>query len=283
MSDHDRGPYTPPSEPPLAFDPRRPVRGAGPAPVALIVSAVVLVGLVGGVVYVYRDGFRHGAQPPAPVGAPLGDIKAPAPADANDAAPGLVIETVDASNDAAAVNATLATPPEEPQPRTPVVAIVPAAPAAPPPALPVSAPPPKVAPGKPTPEQLALAKPPKAPASVGAMADAATADRKPVKVLAKPAAAHPAEKAPPADKAPPAGANWVQIGAFTSTAQAEKGWTDIAKLEPAAMAGKGKKLETISKGGTEYYRTYVTGFDSHAAAQNFCAKLAAAKKPCIVK
>ena len=40
MSDHDRGPYTPPSEPPLAFDPRRPVRGAGPVPVTLIVSAL---------------------------------------------------------------------------------------------------------------------------------------------------------------------------------------------------------------------------------------------------
>jgi hypothetical protein len=277
MSDHDRGPYTPPSEPPLAFDPRRPVRGAGPAPVALIVSAVVLVGLVGGVVYVYRDGFRHGNQPPAPVGAPLGDIKAPAPADANDAAPGLVIEKVDASNDAAAVNATLAPPPEEPQPRTPVIV-----PAAPPPALPVTTPP-AVAPARPAPQQVALAKPPKTPASVGAMADAATADRKPVKVLSKPAVAHPAEKAPPADKTAPAGANWVQIGAFTSTAQAEKGWTDIAKLEPAAMAGKGKKLETITKGGAEYYRTYVTGFDSHAAAEKFCAKLAAAKKPCIVK
>jgi hypothetical protein len=271
MSDHDRGPYTPPSEPPLAFDPRRPVRGAGPVPVTLIVSALVLVGLVGGVAYVYRDGFRHGAQPPAPVGAPLGDIRAPAPADAsgNDATPGLVIEKVDASNDAAAVNATLAPPPEQPQPRSPVVVLAP--PAQPPAAVNATAP------QTPAPEKLALAKPPKAPPSVGALADAATADRRPVKVLSKPPAA------PPAEKAPPAGANWVQIGAFTSTAQAEKGWTDIARLEPAAMAGKGKKLESITKGGTEYYRTYVTGFSTHAEAVKFCARLTAAKKPCIVK
>lgn len=268
MSDHDRGPYTPPSEPPLAFDPRRPVRGAGPVPVTLIVSALVLVGLVGGVIYVYRDGFRHGNQPPAPVGAPLGDIKAPAPADAsgNDAAPGLVIEKVDAANDAEAVNATLAPPPEEPQARAPVVAVVPAAPA-----VPIAAPPPQ----KPAPVKLAVAKPPQAPPSVGALADAATSDRRPVKVLAKPPTRPPSEKA--------AGAGWVQIGAFKSPAQAEKGWTDIAKLEPAAMAGKGKKLEIITKDGTQFYRTYVTGFSSHADAVKFCAKLTAAKKPCIVK
>ena len=267
MSDHDRGPYTPPSEPPLAFDPRRPVRGAGPAPVTLIVSALVLVGLVGGVIYVYRGGVRHGNQPPAPVGQPLGDIKGAAPPDAagNDAAPGLVIEKVDASNNPEAVNAALAPPPEQPQPRAPVVVMAP-------PVAPPAAPPAKPA------EKLAVLKPPAAPPSVGALADAA--ERKPVKMLAKPPAAPPAEKAA---VAPPAGANWVQIGAFTSTAQAEKGWTDIARLEPAAMAGKGKKLEAITKGGVAYYRTYVTGFSSHADAVKFCVRLTAAKKPCIVK
>ena len=43
MSDHDRGPYTPPSER-LSFDPREPVRSGGPAPVTLIVSALILIG-----------------------------------------------------------------------------------------------------------------------------------------------------------------------------------------------------------------------------------------------
>ena len=73
------------------------------------------------------------------------------------------------------------------------------------------------------------------------------------------------------------------VGVSTLYHLAKKGWTDIARLEPAAMAGKGKKLESITKGGTEYYRTYVTGFSTHAEAVKFCARLAAAKKPCIVK
>ena len=51
MADYDdRGAYTPPSDR-LAFDSRTPVRGGGPAPVTLIVSGVVLVGLVGGVFF----------------------------------------------------------------------------------------------------------------------------------------------------------------------------------------------------------------------------------------
>ena len=59
MSDYDdRGAYTPPSDR-LAFDPRQPVRGGGPAPVTLIVSGLVLACLVGGVFFLYRDGFKH--------------------------------------------------------------------------------------------------------------------------------------------------------------------------------------------------------------------------------
>src|SRR5580698_9238933 len=100
MSDYERGPYTPPSEQPLSFDPRRPVRGAGPVPVTLIISAVVLIGLVGAVAFVYRGGIRHPSQAPAQVGTPVGDYKSPAPPEAasNDAAAGLVIEKTDASN-----------------------------------------------------------------------------------------------------------------------------------------------------------------------------------------
>ncbi len=252
MSDH---------EPPLAFDPRRPVRGAGPVPVTLIVSALVLLGLIGGVAYVYRGGIRHPDQPPAPVGTQLGDIKGPAPADAptNDPTAGLVIEKVGPNDNALATNAVMAPEPETPQPRVPVTVVQPAAPPATPP----------------PPVKVATAKPPATPPSIGSIADAANAPKKkPVVVLTKP---------PATPASPPAGAGWVQIGAFTSTALAEKGWTDVARFAPAAMAGKGKKVEPVVKGGSELYRTYVTGFTSHADAVKFCAKLTAAKKPCMVK
>ena len=59
MSDYSRGAYTPPSnDAPLAFDARRPVRGGSPAPVTLIVSALVLIVLIAGAWFIYRDGFR---------------------------------------------------------------------------------------------------------------------------------------------------------------------------------------------------------------------------------
>ena len=78
MSDYDdRGAYTPPSDR-LAFDPRQPVRGGGPAPVTLVVSALALVGVVGGVFFLYRDGFRHRGEAPALVGAPVADVRSPA-------------------------------------------------------------------------------------------------------------------------------------------------------------------------------------------------------------
>ena len=94
MSDYDdRGAYTPPSDR-LAFDPRTPVRGGGPAPVTLIVSGMVLVGLVGGVFFLYRDGFKHRGEAPALVGAPVADARTPAapPPAADNAAASLVVD-----------------------------------------------------------------------------------------------------------------------------------------------------------------------------------------------
>ena len=46
MSDPDRGAYTPPTDAPLSFDARQPVRGGGPAPIMLILSGIVLIALV---------------------------------------------------------------------------------------------------------------------------------------------------------------------------------------------------------------------------------------------
>ena len=47
MSDPHRGAYTPPTDAPLSFDARQPVRGSRPLPMTLILSAVVLATLEG--------------------------------------------------------------------------------------------------------------------------------------------------------------------------------------------------------------------------------------------
>ncbi|MAK83739.1 MAG: sporulation protein, partial [Phenylobacterium sp.] len=82
MSDHDRGAYTPPTDAPLSFDARQPVRGSRPAPMMLLISAVVLVVLVVAIVLIYRSGAREAGDPPQTVGTPVGEMKtAPAPED----------------------------------------------------------------------------------------------------------------------------------------------------------------------------------------------------------
>jgi len=58
---------------------------------------------------------------------------------------------------------------------------------------------------------------------------------------------------------------------------------DVAQLEPAAMKGKGKKVEPLTRDGKDLYRTSITGFASRDAAEAFCGKLKAAGKDCIVK
>ena len=75
----------------------------------------------------------------------------------------------------------------------------------------------------------------------------------------------------------------VQIGAFSSAALADKGWSDTAQVLPGAMAGKTKAVQVVEKDGKTFYRTSVGGFASKADATSFCASLKAAGKSCIVK
>jgi hypothetical protein len=49
------------------------------------------------------------------------------------------------------------------------------------------------------------------------------------------------------------------------------------------MAGKGRRVEALSKDGKTLYRAYVTGFASRGSAQAFCDKLKAAGRSCFVK
>jgi hypothetical protein len=285
MSDYERGPYTPPSDR-LAFDPRQPVRGGGPAPVTLIVSALVLAAIVGGVFLVYRHGIRHKGEAPATVGTPVNAIgaAAPPPDAANAAPPGLVIDKTDSLANAAP---SFAPPPEQPLPRpapAPVASQLPA-PAAPAVVAP-KPPPPVVVAGPPAaaPATAPVAAPPAAkpaaPLTIGSLADAALA-RKATPKPPKPAAAAAAPAPAAMVDAPAAG--WVQIGAFSSAALADKGWHDTAHFAPAFMAGKGLKVQSVSVNGKTFYRAFVTGFPSHDAAEAFCIKLKAASKPCIVK
>ncbi|NGM52062.1 SPOR domain-containing protein [Caulobacter sp. 602-2] len=267
MSDPHRGAYAPPTDAPLSFDARQPVRGSRPLPLTLIISAVVLGTLLVAVFLIYRNGIRGPNEPPRTVGEPVAEMKAAPAPDQNkpDEAAGLQIY----SHENPTASPTYAAPPEEPMAR----------PTAPPPAAPVqsaSLPPAKpaaTAPSAPVaapPAAKPAAKPAPAP-SIESLATAAVAPPKPAPVAApKPAAAA-------------SGPASVQIGALSSTALADKAWNDAARIAPGLAAGKGKKVEAIDKNGSTLYRTSVTGFSSRADAKAFCDALSAAGKSCFVK
>jgi cell division septation protein DedD len=151
------------------------------------------------------------------------------------------------------------------QPATPAPALRPAIPAQPP--TPVA--PPKA-------ETPAPKPPPPAPKVAKAQpTPLAAAKAKPAKLEPKAAAPAPAAKA--------SGVAAVQIGAFSSQALADKGWSDAAAISPGAAAGKGKSVEKVDVNGKTLFRTQVTGFASRDAAKAFCDKLKAAGKACFVK
>jgi cell division protein FtsN len=273
MTDQDRGAYTPPTDAPLSFDARQPVRGSRPVPITLIISAFVLILLVVAIVVFYRSGVRQAGQAPQAVGTPVGAIKSPAPADAQpvDPAAGLQIYKSEGGDAATAPAPTFTAPPEQPQAR-------------PEPAPPAAAPTAAVASAQPLP-------PPKAAASVGlkpAQAAPPPAAKPAPAPLPKALPPAPAVRTPPpAPKPAPAatagGSFGVQIGAFSSQAQADDGFRAAAAISPSAVTGKGKRVEPVQKGAATLYRTTVTGFGSRADAQAFCNQLKAAGKSCFVK
>jgi hypothetical protein len=278
MSEHDRGAYAPPTaDAPLSFDARQPVRGARPFPVTLLISGLVLVGLIVVIFLFYRSGVREAGQAPQTVGSSVGALHAPAPADAQpqDPAAGLQIYHSEGGPPAPAPagQPKFVPPPEEPAARPPAVAQ-----AAPPAAAPTTS----IGQGA----ALRPALPP-APATEAAPPPArAELPAKPaVAPEPKPVAAKPPPKAKPEPAAgkPVQGAASVQIGAVSSTALADKAWSEAVAAAPGLAAGKGKGVERIEKDGHVLYRTAVTGFPSKADAAAFCAKLKAAGKACFVK
>jgi SPOR domain len=319
MSNTYRDPNPP--ERPLAFDryadrPRR-----GPAPVTLIVSLMILAGVGGGVVYLYRGGVRGPDGPPEPVGVPIRDVRVAAPpqAPAPDPAAGLSIYKDDPNATPGAPS--FAPPPEQPMPRpsppaaaapmaSPAVTTTIAATNAPLVATMAPAPgagslatgPASVKPAKsakaastakaPTIDTLLAETPP--PVAVKHVETASTTTPKrvetastatPKRVETAPAATakHPETASTVAKRASPAGGYVVQIGAFSSPALADKEWSSAAGLASGTMAGKGKRVAQITKDGATLYRTAITGFDTREQAQAVCAKLAAAGRACFVR
>ena len=283
MSDHERGAYTPPTDAPLSFDARQPVRGSRPIPFTLIISILVLIGLGAAIFVFYRSGVRQAGQPPQTVGAPVTGMKAPPPAEAQpqDPAAGLQIYKTEGGKAPLGPSSPQFTPPpEQPQARpepAPKVVVAPLAPA-------TAAAPPTLRPALPSQPPAAPAPTPKAeapkPAPAPAKVEAPAPKPAPVKAAPTPAPAK-VEPAPAAKAA--AGGAVVQIGAVSSQALADKAWSDAAAIAPGAAAGKGKNVEKVDKDGKTLFRVQVTGFGDRAAATAFCDKLKAAGKACFVK
>ncbi len=307
MSDYDRGAYTPHNDAPLSFDARQ-YRGRRGFPTTLVISLLILVGLAVAIFMFYRSGVRGAGEPPAAVGAPIGQIKSPAPdgkpvQEGDDA--GLQIYKSEGASAAAASSAPVfAAGPEQPQPRPAPVKAAPAAPVAVAPVVTHAVPAP--APVAAAPVTPVPAHP--APVASSAMVAASGATTKPAPVKAESARAKPASgdaigdllhgKSPAAPKPKAAleaktvapapasaahGAALVQIGAYSSTALATKGWSDIAAAYGSDMVGKGKVVEAVPHDGKTLLRTSISGFGSRAEAVAFCVKLKAAGHACLVK
>ncbi len=269
MTDHERGAYAPPTEGPLTFDARQPVRGARPFPLSLVFSVLVLAGVVAALFWFYRSGVRQAGDPPQVVGTSVGEMKSAAPAEAQPADPaaGLQIYRADepGASEALPPPPKFAQPPETPIARTPEPKVVVTPPAAAP-AAPAAA-----APKQTTPAPLPVTRLAPPPAKTA---------------VATPPPKAPEPKAAAASTPPPKAASGgavVQIGAVASTALADKAWSDAVAAAPGLAAGKGKSVEKVEREGGTLYRTAVTGFADRAAAVAFCDRLKAAGKSCFVR
>ena len=318
MTEYDRGAYTPHAEAPLAFDPRSP-RERRPIPMTLVGSAAVLLVLVAAVVMAYRHGRSSGEAAPRTVGAPVAAVKTIAPPDARPRDPASQLDVYAPQNVAATPAFTAA--PEEPAPRAAPAARVQMQ-AATEPSVRIETPPAPTATTTVTTRTEVAAAPTSTVVTRGAAdADAALAPTskaapKPVVMAAKPAAAQartasasstdatidaalarsasetrpakaalatakPTKSAKIAAAAPAAahGKAVVQIGAYNSAAIAQ------AQLAAASAVGggHGHAVTPVKVGARTLYRTSFTGFADRAAAQAFCARLAASGHACIVK
>lgn len=92
-----------------------------------------------------------------------------------------------------------------------------------------------------------------------------------------------ASAAPKPVKAQEPGRAAVQIGAYSSAALADSGWTDTATRFPAFVAGRARRVERVERDGQTFYRASVEGFSDKPAAQAFCDALKTQGRACLVK
>jgi hypothetical protein len=79
----------------------------------------------------------------------------------------------------------------------------------------------------------------------------------------------------------PAGATFVQMGAFSDTASADKAWGSLTKRF-GFLSGVNKRIaEGAGEGGRKVFRLQAVANDA-AAAQQLCAKLKAAGEGCLI-
>lgn len=287
----------------MRMDDHRQRSPRGPAPITLIVSLLLLLGVGGGVLYMYRSGVKPGDAASRSLGKPLGDVRGPAPpgASAGDSASGLSISRDDPG--AGSSVPTLAPSPEDPLP--PPTSVAPSAVPVTPPAGPTQ-PSPGAALAVPAPSSTSassISPPPPPPRDAAGSAHRTapqTADRpqsidqllegqtagektKVDKIRAERIKADKARVAmPDLGAKDAAGPVLIQIGAFSSGRLADQEWSRAAALAPGPMAGKGKRVVPVTKDGETLYRTSITGFSSRDQAVELCDRLKAAGGHCFV-
>lgn len=251
----ERGAYTPPTDDDLPFerrsyDPRRAPAAKSP-PITLIISAIVLLLLIVAVVVFYRSGVRSSTDAPPAVGTPVESMKVEAPLDAQPIDPEAGVRVYRDGGEAADAVPTFTPGPEAVEPRP--------------------------APAPIAPPVAANALPPAAPAAV---APTPVAPAKPAPVAPAPVAKAPATPAP----APAAGgSSGVQIGAFSSTAIADREYAAVAARFGSFASGAEKRVQEVTAAnGSTVYRTTFTGM-SRERAVAFCNALKAAGRDCIVR
>lgn len=253
----DRGPYTPPTDDDLpfnrggGFDARRGPPAKAP-PVTLIVSAVVLLVLIIAVVVFYRSGLRASNDVPPAVGTPVGQMKVEAPVDAQPVDEEAGVDVYRNETPPVDTAPTYTAPPETAQPRP--------APRPLPPVVSDELPPVRPVPGRPAP--TTATRPTPAPPVV--------------------------RPSPQATQTPPtpaaaSGASAVQIGAFSSTAIADREFAAVAARFPQYARGAQKRVQEVTaSNGSTVYRTTFYGL-SRERAQAFCAAIQGAGGDCLVR
>jgi len=248
----DRGPYTPPTDDDLpfnrgGFDARRGPPAKAP-PVTLIVSAVVLLVLIIAVVVFYRSGLRASNDVPPAVGTPVGQMKVEAPQDAQPVDEEAGVDVYRDETPSTETAPTFTPPPETAQPRP--------------------------AP-RPLPPVVSDELPPARPAP-------ATATRPvPTPPVVRPSPQ--ATQTPPTPAPAAGGASAVQIGAFSSTAIADREYAAVAARFPQYARGAQKRVQEVTaSNGSTVYRTTFYGL-SRERAQAFCSAIQAAGGDCLVR